>query len=184
MNENPDTPSEPKAVSINLSVENISQGTLSTGEDAYCAVCECYNGHSLDCPTLGVVKDKLIEGNLSTGVSVPCDEPTLHCDIATMHSMDERFDLVFMGRKLGTASGWDGDQETLTFYNVEGFAAFGMSTILGDVLMIDIRLGIGQVWRGDDMLWAADLISCILHLEIVEEAKKVVATGVSSNVQG
>lgn len=34
-------------------------------------------------------------------------------------STEQRMDVIILGRKLGTASGWDGELESLTFYDFQ-----------------------------------------------------------------
>lgn len=81
--------------------------------------------------------------------------------------MTERTDWTFLGRKLGTITGWDGDLEQFTLYDfvpVEGFAKAA-----GD-MNVDITKGLFEIFDNDGtMLWQSDIVEAVMTLPRMQD---------------
>jgi hypothetical protein len=77
-------------------------------------------------------------------------------------SDDERIPVTLFGRNLGTATGWDGDDLSIQFYNfipAEGISAQTLFTDAHGTLALDIENGLiiayddnGNVAEQDDLI--------------------------------
>ncbi len=76
-----------------------------------------------------------------------------------MDNTDGRMDVVVLGRKLGTADGWDTiDTASFVFYD---FISEVESLVTADTLNVDFENGVIETRTGDRELFTADIVTAI-----------------------
>jgi hypothetical protein len=89
-----------------------------------------------------------------------------------MTTTDERMPVTIMGRTIGTASGWDGEDQTLGFYDFEPSETTAAELSKTNSLQIDFTTGKITAWNEDGCLeWEIlDGIAVLAKLPLDEVA--------------
>lgn len=83
--------------------------------------------------------------------------------------MTERTDWTFLGRKIGSATGWDGDLENFVLYEFIPCAELRDKGLRDGDLQIDIAKGLFMYYSDDGGLsYYTDIINTLQHVPIAD----------------